>query len=235
VKLPVWLKDWRVATLAVGCAVAGFLVATFIFGKPWHLPPNWGDIPTWLLFLAATVAGWAALVQLVRQQEQINEEAVRNAQRDELMKTQLAEAELRATDRRREQAASIDVSVITILGPAMVGRAMNNSRRPIRDVTCKVMSRVDDGALALSDQYLPPVPIVGGRSLGVTTTGSRISFIRPGWVSGFVFTPVTSPDRLIVVWFTDDAGMRWQLDEDLHLVRAAPDDLFVPTPESRLA
>lgn len=37
-----WLWDWR-ATAELG---VGFLLGLLIFGKPWHLPPAWGDIPT---------------------------------------------------------------------------------------------------------------------------------------------------------------------------------------------
>jgi hypothetical protein len=52
-----WLQDNRVITLAAVCVVAGFLVAMLIFGQPWHLPPDWGDIPTWVAAVAAIGAG----------------------------------------------------------------------------------------------------------------------------------------------------------------------------------
>jgi hypothetical protein len=38
---------WGVAALLVGFAI-GLLVS----GKPWHLPPSWGDIPTWISAIA---------------------------------------------------------------------------------------------------------------------------------------------------------------------------------------
>ena len=47
-----WLKNWRVLTLCGGCIVAGFLLGMLIFGSPWHLPPAWGDIPTWITAIA---------------------------------------------------------------------------------------------------------------------------------------------------------------------------------------
>jgi Sec-independent protein translocase protein TatA len=47
-----WLKNWRVRTLCGGCLFAGFLVGMLIFGSPWHLPPAWGDIPTWITAIA---------------------------------------------------------------------------------------------------------------------------------------------------------------------------------------
>ena len=47
-----WLKNWRVLTLWGGGIVAGFLLGMLIFGSPWHLPPAWGDIPTWITGIA---------------------------------------------------------------------------------------------------------------------------------------------------------------------------------------
>jgi hypothetical protein len=47
-----WLKNWRLPTLCGGCIVAGFLLGMLIFGSPWHLPPAWGDIPTWITAIA---------------------------------------------------------------------------------------------------------------------------------------------------------------------------------------
>lgn len=88
-----WLKDWRVRALAVGCLIVGFLVAALIFGKPWHLPPNWGDIPTWLAVVVATVGGWVALSQLRAQRSQLR------GQQDVLRQD--------AADRRRAQATRV--------------------------------------------------------------------------------------------------------------------------------
>jgi hypothetical protein len=46
------LRDVRVWGL-VGTGVAmGFMIGLLIFGKPWHLPPAWGDIPTWISAIA---------------------------------------------------------------------------------------------------------------------------------------------------------------------------------------
>jgi hypothetical protein len=42
------LKDWRVLIVCSCCIFAGFLLGMLIFGSPWHLPPAWGDIPTWI-------------------------------------------------------------------------------------------------------------------------------------------------------------------------------------------
>ena len=52
-----WLKNWRVLTLCGGCLFAGFLVGMLIFGSPWHLPPAWGDISTWITATAGLLVG----------------------------------------------------------------------------------------------------------------------------------------------------------------------------------
>lgn len=77
-----WLKDSRVIVVAGACAVAGFLIAALIFGAPWHLPPDWGDIPTWLATLAASLAAAMAyrVYQVEAQRDRISEQERRSAQ-----------------------------------------------------------------------------------------------------------------------------------------------------------
>jgi hypothetical protein len=77
-----WIKDLRVIGLAVICVFMGFLVAALIFGKPWHLPPNWGDIPTWLATIAASVAGVVAyrVYRIEAQRDQMSDQERRSAQ-----------------------------------------------------------------------------------------------------------------------------------------------------------
>jgi hypothetical protein len=49
-----WLTDGRVLITCGVSLFAGFLVGMLIFGSPWHLPPAWGDIPTWITGIATT-------------------------------------------------------------------------------------------------------------------------------------------------------------------------------------
>src|ERR1017187_5901129 len=88
---PQWFREPRIIVLGAACLVVGFLAAALIFGKPWHLPANWGDIPTWLAVVAASVAGWAAISQLADQRSEIRDEITRNRTRDQLMDRQLRE------------------------------------------------------------------------------------------------------------------------------------------------
>jgi hypothetical protein len=56
------VRDWREGGAAIVCLATGFALATLIFGSPWHLPPAWGDIPTWILAVGAILGGIVALI-----------------------------------------------------------------------------------------------------------------------------------------------------------------------------
>jgi len=60
-----WLTNWRVLTLCGSCLFAGFLVGLLIFGSPWHLPPAWGDIPTWITAIATVGLLFGAIVTAI--------------------------------------------------------------------------------------------------------------------------------------------------------------------------
>ena len=47
-----WLRDWHVLLISSETLFAGFLLGMLVFGSPWHLPPAWGDIPTWITAIA---------------------------------------------------------------------------------------------------------------------------------------------------------------------------------------
>jgi hypothetical protein len=65
------LKDRRVLGAAAAGLLAGFLIGLLVFGVPWHLPPAWGDIPTWILAVGAAATAWIALLQLSELRGQI--------------------------------------------------------------------------------------------------------------------------------------------------------------------
>lgn len=110
-----WIKDWRVVVFGVGCAIAGFLVALLISGNLRHLRPNWGDIPTWLAVIVASVGGWIALSQLRQQQNVIEADIGRQRQRDELLEGQLRELADREQSRQREQAEQVILTGMKVI------------------------------------------------------------------------------------------------------------------------
>src|ERR1700722_14493410 len=70
-----WFKEWRLIILVPVCGAAGFVAATLIFQPPTEYHPDWGDVPTWLAFVTAAVAGGVALRQLRDQQGELQRQA----------------------------------------------------------------------------------------------------------------------------------------------------------------
>lgn len=227
------LRDRRVQGLIGLSLLVGFLIGMVFFGKPWHLPPNWGDVRTWLLVVLAGVAAWVGFVQLRILRNQIAEEVESNKKRDELMDKQLAEAEARAESERRGLVEDVDV-----LFTGKTGYVVNNSRRPLNDVTCKVMSKVDRHSLATADGCGEVDRGPGGQGwmfLPGAKPVSRFVTLRPKSRCGFTFKDLTrEPDQVLVAWFTDDAGFRWQLDQHLHLVQSDDESEYVPVIPARV-
>lgn len=119
-------KDGRVIALCIGCFFAGFLIAMLIFGAPWHLPPAWGDIPTWITGIATAVLAVFAIVtawyasQAFRKQsqevtaieQQVKDEQALTRQQTELLKIQSGQLDLQSKqldDQRQANARQAEV------------------------------------------------------------------------------------------------------------------------------
>jgi membrane protein implicated in regulation of membrane protease activity len=117
-----WLKDSRVLILCGG-TFAGFLLGMLIFGAPWHLPPAWGDIPTWItavatvgLLAGAVVTAIYAIrafraqsrevsdqAEMLRvQSQQLVEQRAINEKQTEVLELQVAELRESLKERERE-------------------------------------------------------------------------------------------------------------------------------------
>jgi hypothetical protein len=218
------LSDRRIRGMIFAAVAVGFLIGLVVFGAPWRLPPAWGDIPTWLLAVGAGATAWIALLQLSDLRAQIADEIRRNKKRDQLVDKQLEESERRARSERRQLVEGVEVKFT-----GKTGYVDNNSKRPINDITCKIMSKFDRVSLA------PPgasgaVEGTGlGRTFLETKPVSRIETVPPGASCGFIFDdPTESPDRVLVAWFTDDDEFRWQLDQYQHLVESRDESAYLP-------
>jgi hypothetical protein len=234
-----WLTDRRTIVFGIGCALAGFLIALLLFEKPWHLPPNWGDIPTWLAVLIASVGGWIALSQLRQQQDVIAADIERSQKRDNLLDLQLRELDGRERARQREQAEQVGLRPRSVMaaGAEVLGscRIVNDSMRPIRRIACRL--------------------ILAGRELPVDGFGSVIALRGPRGIAGEtsvapadgavdavagVYLDLLATEKIIarfkvppeitsyetatyVIRFTDDAEKRWELNGDMRL-QPSPDD-----------
>lgn len=122
-----WLKNWRVLTLCGGCIVAGFLLGMLIFGSPWHLPPAWGDIPTWItgiatagLLIGAIITARYAIKAFGKQSEQLEDQRKINVEQTTVLALQakelgesLEERKREAEQRKSDQAVRVFISLAT--------------------------------------------------------------------------------------------------------------------------
>jgi hypothetical protein len=224
---PSWLT-WRAVALALGAGAVGFVAATLIFQPPTEYHADWGNFPAWFAFIAAAIAGGVALTQLKAQQDQINAEAERNVKRDQLLDSQLAEAQQRTIANQRRQAEKIRLQP----DGSLAAQVSNESQRPIRDVAWRMEQ---DSQLILPQKfyfvtYAPgppgtpvsssvPVPAkVGNYDLA---TG-RIFRVLAGekMKATFARDPQHVQSMKYVIRFTDDAEVRWQLNSDMRLTPA---------------
>lgn len=121
-----WRGNWLVLTLCGGSLFAGFLLGMLIFGSPWHLPPAWGDIPTWIsaaatvgLLIGAIVTARYAIKAFRKQAEEVA--------------ALVAENNRQAAERRRAQASSVFIG-LPIRGIRLVQpSAQNASSFPVHD------------------------------------------------------------------------------------------------------
>lgn len=237
-----WLKD-RWAGWVVG-TIAGFVAGLLLFYAPWHLRPAYGDLATWLLVVVGAIGGFAALRQLGILQRQVGDEAERNVKRDELLDRQLAEVAARAATEQRRQAEDVEMARRSV--QAFVGRGeypatpayveayvINNSRRPITGIVCKLMSRTDGGFLRDADEGGAAIDIRSGPDEPANWVAprrgsvTRCDVLAPGAGWGFRFRDlVLGDDQIVAAWFRDDAKVPWRLDEMQHLVQTADEDRY---------
>ena len=125
-----------------------------IFGSPWHLPPAWGDIPTWITAIAtvgllagAIVTAIYAINAFRKQSEQLDEQRrINKLQAEDLRGVAEGTGRLRQIA-EREQADEVGfawwppVVLIITSGPAATrhtGHARGrSSRRHIGDVSAR--------------------------------------------------------------------------------------------------
>jgi hypothetical protein len=184
---------------------------------------NWGDVPTWLAVVVASVGGGIALRQLRQQGDVIKGEIERNTARDKLLDAQLRELYQRETSRQREQAEHIDLTWENM--PSAPGESLvvviNGSRRPIRNVSC--VAWVSDSKERLAPRYAAEMrPIDFPRQAFVMPeqkpdSWMKVYALRAGGRAGFQFAAEVSDDDETEIEFTDDAGCRWSLTSGLHL------------------
>jgi hypothetical protein len=145
----------------------------------------------------------------------------------------------RAEAEEREQAEQIDVSARQVDGaqaqvlpadktePVHMVVVTNGSQRPIREVACKIEAIEADETIRQKqegDVYGEWMPVAFGSS-GMAETfvpqarASTMPVLRAGHKAGFAwgFTVAQYPRILLRVRFTDDAGLHWEIGNDLQV------------------
>jgi hypothetical protein len=168
--------------------------------------------------------GFAAY-QLNLQRRQFAEEFSRHAARDKLLDGQLRELADRQRSAEREQAESVDLTWNDLdddPGSSLVV-IINGSRRPIRSVMCVVYPESSDRTLPsirCAEMY-PPILERGGWTFPDPpgASGSMIYALRADGRAGFKLPRARKKLLEAEVQFNDDAGLRWALNNELHLRR----------------
>lgn len=178
------LKDWRVITLAAACGAVGFVVAMLIFGMPWHLPPAWGDIPSWIAAIATIGLLIGAIITAKYAIKAFGEQSRE-------VRLLVEESNRQATDRRKAQAAQVFTGSPQPegLGTGTVPYVRNTSDLPIYD------------AQIWYPQYQG---LSGPDDLGVILPGEEIS-ASGNMIASDRETALSS----IILTFRDAAGFRW--------------------------
>lgn len=198
----------------------------------------WGDVPTWLLVGLGGVGGGAALWQLGLQRKQLHDQ-------QEVIRSQALILERQQANKIDVTANSIDGAAAKVLPeesgePVHIVMVANGSERPIRHVVVKLVAIQTDRSIRherLAHVYGEMVTYADGVSLGQNSGATAETFVfqanadtmpvlRAGHTAGFVwaFTLARYPEIVPTVRFTDDAGLHWQIDADLHLEKLAERD-----------
>lgn len=179
-----------------------------------------GDLPTWLGVAAASVAGLFVFLQLRSQQQELARQALalERQQADLVDLQQFWQSEL-VPD-------VVDSSGLTGKEYWHTTEVINDSRRPIRDIAARLKPSPDASLVA-------PVMIARFAAGSETITGRRsrsliksyeetnVELARPGAAWSFVFPCIANATDVVstVIRFTDDVGLHWQIDENLHLTK----------------
>ena len=206
---------------------------------------NWGDIPTWVTAVAtiaaavgAYFAARAAFQQLKGQREEIERQSLAQARLAELQARQLEQLDQQAALLRRSQAVRVDFKRVSITahvsGPGDYEgvHVVNDSDRPIRDIAARMVTVMSARTLTTADGSLVAPhaqrlsPFVGHPDSPRLDEDpfKPIKLVRRGETAYMVWPYAYGTLGLQArVRFTDDAGIRWELDQDMHLAETTAD------------
>ncbi len=186
-----WLeKNWQVLTLCGGCLFAGFLLGLLIFGSPWHLPPKWGDIPTWITGIATAALLFGAIITAIyairafreQSKEVADQAAMLNVQSDQL-------AEQRKINKKQTKVLKLQV---TELRESIDERKREADQRHRAQATRVFLSLTTTRSTrpASTSSTLASSPYTTPRSIGAIADFSALPSVARTWAR---YCPVTGP------------------------------------------
>jgi hypothetical protein len=206
---------------------------------------QWGDVATWVLAVGALgaliAAGLAYALQdgasrKLAEQVSLQHEQLKDQQRANHLQAKVLEAQLRQIQQRAEgyERQQADAITLTPSSSAVVlqqgmrlppdatvyeALVLNGSPRPIRNATCHIKLASGAGSTYKADFVSRYVETADGRRLREQDEGSQVVLARAGetWAFNFQHEFRGYSDARMTLRFTDDAGLHWQIDHDLHL------------------
>jgi hypothetical protein len=220
----IWLSKKRAFVITATLSAMVIVLGLFLW-QLWRMHRHavaWGDVPTWLAFSAAGTAAFVALRQL------------RGQQRDIERQTRALERQQADTVGFSSEAAGLMTLVSSITDiPTETGTPLymivvgNSSSRPIRNVICRIKPESNQSYDLATQRVAGPKKITDYSLIWTDVReADRVPLIPA--MSKFVFEfPITFegyPNALVKVRFTDDAGLDWEIDDNLHLTKLDPRD-----------
>lgn len=234
------LATWALAVLALGALIAAILAYRKQSSSDDHLAEQ---VRTQSEALVEQRKATKALAdQAKAQRKALEDQQAANAKQAGMLDAQLAELSQRAAAAARQQADAVTIKpggwrgsvpgVRTGNGPPVHKAVVtNDSYRPIRDVACCVQTEqngpLHPACLTARRVQVPPSPFgqapatatnLEGYILGDPMEDPKIQLLKAGETAEFVFIyDVATYQGILTLRFTDDAGLCWQVDNDLHL------------------
>ncbi|MFF5285204.1 hypothetical protein [Streptomyces sp. NPDC013171] len=185
---------------------------------------DWGDAPTWIAAVFAGGAAWAAGLTLRSQRRQLDEQRAFIGEQSANLQLEREILRADADDRKRGQARQVTMQYL--MQGAGTGeepveywqvKVVNRTAEPIHDVSVQCGVRISATSVLLhgatqTERGPHPVP------LGILSSGFLAEFRTD-------FSPRgTLNAERPVVFFKDNAGVRWRLDEhgDLSQIEVEP-------------
>jgi hypothetical protein len=191
-------------------AMAAGAIVVFLFLSHGH-HVDYGDVPTWLALIAAAGAGWIALSTLRGQQKDF---------------------ERQVTQLERQQADAIDLTgwserAMMVIWPPGNGHEQpkailsieNKSSRPIRNIRGRIWPQEESSRFidAYAKGFVGRDEASGNPCIFSPVLGGLLTLMKPGHWFGLLFDEEFAKKSRFSVRFVDDAGLQWQIDQDLHL------------------